>query len=480
VSTPSTSSSTFNTNSNYTLSTLTGSSTPQLTGLSSGLNTNQIIEELMAVKQQPLTGLENQQSMLNARNTALETLQGELQTVQTDATALLDPSLYQPTQSVSSSNSSAVAASLTSSNGAVEGGYEVSVTALAQSAQRTFTFNSANADSFTVDGEAVSVSAGESASDFAASVNSNSNLSFYATATQSGNIVLSERATGNQGTSSYLSVVGSSGSLVESTAPGYTPFAGQDAAYSIDNGATQYSHSDTVPDAIPGVTLTLSSLTGPTPATVNVAQPAVASASVSSALQQFISDYNKTITDIQTQLSTVPSDTNGTEAGTLYGDLDLNDVLSQMRSAMYATISGISGGSGSLSSMLDIGVSTGATTGSGTVSSSALAGELTLTTTTLQNALASDPTAVQSLLGGWANGFASLVGAEADAGGTLSERINGNTSQVHDLGNQITAMQSALTDQENQLVAQFAAMESALSSNSSESSWLTQQINALP
>jgi flagellar capping protein FliD len=40
-------------------------------------------------------------------------------------------------------------------------------------------------------------------------------------------------------------------------------------------------------------------------------------------------------------------------------------------------------------------------------------------------------------------------------------------------------MQAALTDQENQLVQQFAAMESALSSNSSESSWLTQQINAL-
>jgi flagellar capping protein FliD len=40
-------------------------------------------------------------------------------------------------------------------------------------------------------------------------------------------------------------------------------------------------------------------------------------------------------------------------------------------------------------------------------------------------------------------------------------------------------MQANLNDQENQLVQQFAAMESALSSNSSESSWLNEQINSL-
>lgn len=83
MSTSSTSSTTFTSHSNYTLSSLTGSSTLQLTGVSSALNTNQIVQELMAVKQQPLDNLENQQALLNARNTELETLQGELQTVQT-------------------------------------------------------------------------------------------------------------------------------------------------------------------------------------------------------------------------------------------------------------------------------------------------------------------------------------------------------------------------------------------------------------
>jgi flagellar hook-associated protein 2 len=465
------------TSSDFTLSTLTGSSTPQITGLSSGLNTDQLIEELMAAKQQPLTNLENQQSLLNARNTALETIQGQMQTVQTDAMALLDPSLYDPAQAVTSSNSSSVGAALASSTGAVEGGYQVSVTQLAQSAQRTFTFNSPTSDEpITIDGQAVTITAGETAASFATSINNNSSLDVYATATQSGNIVFSDRATGDQSLSNpnYIQVVDGGGSLSEITADAK---AGQDAEYSVDGGATQTSASDTVADGIPGVTLTLSSVTGSNPVTVNVSAPAVSSSNVSTAVQQFITDYNTAITNIQTQLSTTPSDTNGTETGTLYDDQDLKNMLSQMRSAMYATVSGVSGGS--LSSMLDAGVSTGATTGSGTESASSLAGDLTLDTTTLTNALTANPDAMQQLLGGWANSFSSLVGTEADAGGTITQRIDGNTTEVSSLGNQITVMQANLNDQENQLVQQFAAMESALSSNSSESSWLNEQINSL-
>lgn len=121
--------------------------------------------------------------------------------------ALLDSGLYHPTQSVTSSNSSAVAASLTSSNGAVQSAYAVSVTTLAQSAQRTFTFSSTNADTFTIDGHAV-LSRRRVGRRLRLGGHSNSNLDVYATATQSGNIVLSNRATGQQ-TGSYIQVVDS-------------------------------------------------------------------------------------------------------------------------------------------------------------------------------------------------------------------------------------------------------------------------------
>jgi flagellar hook-associated protein 2 len=459
----------------YTLSSLTGSSTQQITGLSSGLNTDQIVEELMQAKEQPLDNLEAQQSQLNARNTELVSLQAELQTVQTDAQSLLDPTVYDPTQTVTSSDSSSVGASLASGTGAVEGGYEVAVTKLAQSAQRTFTYTSpSTADTVTIDGQPVTIAANESAASFAQAVNANSNLDVYATATQAGNIVLSNRATGDETGTNYIQVTDSGGALSEI---GGDAKPGQDAEYTVDGGITQTSASNSVADGIPGVTLTLSSVTGSTPVTVNVSEPSVSSSTVSTALQQFITDYNKTVTDIQTQLSTVPADTSGTETGTLYGDEDLKTLLSQMRSAMYATVSGVSGGK--LNSMLDIGVSTGSAVGNGTLSSASIDGDLTLNSTTLSSALATNPTAVQQLIGGWASSFSSLVGVDSDAGGTISQRISGNTNEVSDLGNQISSMQAALTDQQNQLVKQFAAMESALSSNSSESSWLTEQVNSL-
>ena len=63
----------------------------QITGFASGLNTNQIIPEEMAIYQQPVTNLQNQVSHQKAMNTALGNIQSELQTLSADALALGDP-----------------------------------------------------------------------------------------------------------------------------------------------------------------------------------------------------------------------------------------------------------------------------------------------------------------------------------------------------------------------------------------------------
>src|SRR5579862_5616649 len=101
-----------------------GSAPIQITGLASGLDTNQIISELMAIQQQPVTNLQNQQTGLQALNTNLTSIQSALQTLASNAQALGDTSLFQDTQSVTSSNSTLVSASTTGSVGAVVGGYE--------------------------------------------------------------------------------------------------------------------------------------------------------------------------------------------------------------------------------------------------------------------------------------------------------------------------------------------------------------------
>jgi flagellar hook-associated protein 2 len=148
-----------------------------------------------------------------------------------------------------------------------------------------------------------------------------------------------------------------------------------------------------------------------------------------------------------------------------------------MRQQMTQTLSGLSG---SYDSMLQIGVSTGATTGSGAISTSALAGDLTLDTNALTTALTSDPTSVHQMMQSWSIKFSSLVDLEAGPGGTLSTRVQTDNTRSSFLATQIQNLQEANQVKQNQLVKEFAAMEAALSQNQSTSNWLTSQLNSLP
>jgi flagellar hook-associated protein 2 len=367
----------------------------------------------------------------------------------------------------------------TSATGAGIGGYQVSVNQLANSAQRTFSYSSpASADTITIDGQQVSIAAGESISNVVSSINSNSNLDVYAAATDSGTIVMSNRATGGLGSTDnsgndFIQVQDSGGALTENTA---LAKAGQNAQFSVD-GVSGTSSSNTVSNAIAGVSLTLSGVTTTSgPVTVNVGTPTPSSSNIESSINAFVSQYNSVINQIQTAVSTTPSSSDPT-VGTLYGDPGLQDLLTQMRSMMSTSGSGLPSG---LANMIDIGVSTGATTGSGAVSQSSLSGNLTLDTTTFESQLAANSTGVHNVLGSWAASFSNMVNNAADPGGTIDSRIQGDSSDITQLGNQISSMQSALTDKQNSLVQEFAQLEASLSSNQSTSAWLTSQIAALP
>ena len=145
-----------------------------MTGLASGLNTDQIIYEEMAIYQQPVTNLQNQQSGLTAMNKQLTSIQSELQTLSADALAVGDPTLFMTQQSVTSSDTTRVSA--TSATGAGVGGYQVAVTQLANSAQATYGYTSPTSDdNVTVDGNPYTITAGESIQDFVDSINSDQN-----------------------------------------------------------------------------------------------------------------------------------------------------------------------------------------------------------------------------------------------------------------------------------------------------------------
>src|SRR6185437_14830518 len=177
------------------LSSLSGSSSLQITGLASGLDTNKIISEEMTIYQQPVTNLQNQQSGLTAMNKQLTSIQQELSTLSSDALAVGDPTLFKTQQSVTSSDTTRVTA--TSASGAGVGGYQVAVTQLANSAQATYGYTSPTSDDqVTVGGNPYTIKAGESVQDFVDSINADHNGTVYAAATNSGTVVFSSHATG--------------------------------------------------------------------------------------------------------------------------------------------------------------------------------------------------------------------------------------------------------------------------------------------
>jgi flagellar hook-associated protein 2 len=455
----------------YLLST-TGS-TPQITGLASGLDTNSIITELMSINKLPETALQNQVTGLTAENTQLKTIQTALAALASDAQALGDPSLFNnTTQAATSSDTTRVSA--TTVAGAAVGGYQVSVSQLANSAQRTYSFATPlSADTVTIDGKPVAVTAGETMANFVNSINTNKNLDVYAAQTNTGTLVLSNRATGNTN-GSFISVQDSSGTLTEQTALAKD---GQNAMYTVDNGTAQQSASNTVTGAIPGVTLNLTGVTTTSgPVTIDVSPPGADNSGITTAVNNFVTQYNSVIGTIQTQLSQTPTSSDPTQ-GTLYNDSELSNALSTMRTAMITSGSSLAS---TMANLTQLGITTGATTGAGAPSQSALNGDLSLNSSTLTNALSTDPTDVQALLSHFALTFSFTVNNEAAPGGNIDQRISGDRSNMTQLNTQITNMQAMLTQKQTDLTNQFAQMEAALSSNQSTASWLTSQIAALP
>ena len=175
---------------------------------------------------------------------------------------------------------------------------------------------------------------------------------------------------------------------------------GQNAEYAIDGGPPQGSATNTI--AYNGVSLTLSALTAGTPVTVTVSQDAAAA---TTAVKEFITEFNNVMKAIDTATKADGSKTNNT-SGPLSGDASLRQLKSDLRSIVTGAGVNLPGQYTTLS---QLGISFGAV------------GSAIGTTNTLQldeakfkAALAADPTAVQSALS------ALTLSASLEPGGTGS------------------------------------------------------------
>src|ERR1035441_1988498 len=70
------------------------SSASTLSGLASGMDWTTIINEMVAIEQEPETTMEAQQTTLKTETTSYQTIGTDLATLQKDVTTLEDPSFF--------------------------------------------------------------------------------------------------------------------------------------------------------------------------------------------------------------------------------------------------------------------------------------------------------------------------------------------------------------------------------------------------
>ena len=460
----------------------TTTSTQSISGLSSGIDTATIIDQLMSIERQPQTRLKTQVTVSAARKTALSDIQTRLKNLQLAAQDLKSATLWANKQTVDVNDATKVAASLSGPAGS--GSYQLNVGTLARGSQRWYSYAPPAADdsiSFS-NGHSTTITANATIDDAVLAINSDTAAPVYASAVtdaQSGvkYLVFSSRTTGL--TASAFTA--SSGSLTED---GTRAVGGLDAEYWVDSGAHKFSSSNVVTDAIPGASLTLKGTTTVSgPVTVTVGAPAADNANVTAKVKAFVEQYNSTLDFVRSKLDEKkvvnPQTAADQQAGLLHGDTMLEGILSQLRNAMTATYA--PGNPTTLDQMNEIGVSTGAASG-GALNADAIKGKLVFDATAFGNALAADPSSVKNLISG-TTGFGqaldNLLSPTLQSGGTMASRLSSEDSKQKTLNDQIAAMDVLLAKKQDTLKAQFTAMETALQASQAQGQWLAGQLASL-
>jgi flagellar hook-associated protein 2 len=285
-------------------------------------------------------------------------------------------------------------------------------------------------------------------------------------------IVLTKQDTG----AVAIDIADTSGNLGASLklAPGTTNAQqiGQTAQLTV-NGKSITSTSNTVTNAIDGVTL---SLVGKTPIdeTSETLSVGVDTSGVQTALNTFITSFNSLGNTLDQLTQNTPGQSGGTagSAGPLGDDPTALTMFLNLRATVFQTF-----GSGSTNSMGAIGVNTGAVGAAvGTTT------RLQLDTTQLTTALTNDPNAVANLLDNASGPLGTLLTQlqNFEDPTNKSAYVQSNTTslsgQISDLKNREADEQEMINQYQTMIEAQFTAMETTLATLQSQSAQIAAEL----
>lgn len=454
----------------------------RLGGLASGMDTEAVITQILAVESQGKNKLTGRQWQVEARKAALDTIAIKLRGLRTAAEDLRSVGQWANVQKVSSADTSKLTARSTA--GAAVGTFEVNVVQLARADQRFYELSGTDPGetSITINGVETKIPAGATKDQTAAAINANAQAPAYASIVD-GRLVLSGKQTGVA-----LNVTSSEwGEKTELARPA------REAEYRIDNGATLYKSPSNTVTGLPGVEMTFAAV-GAT--TVTVGPPGPDQDAIKAKAKAFVDTYNQTIDLVREKLTEERVKSPATKAefgkGVLRGDSGLTAVMNSLRGAMGQiyegdTTSAATKNPDAFNQLADIGIAVPSAQTSGTVSADRLQGKLVLDDAKLTAALATDPYAVRRLLGGVGaiDGFSQEVNRLVEpvaraSDGVLASRASTADRELTRIREQSERIDARLKVTEARLRAQFSAMEKAMSASQSSSSWLSGQISGLP
>jgi flagellar hook-associated protein 2 len=426
----------------------------------------QILANYQAVEtpwKNQLTALQSQDTVLSTLGTQVSTLSKDIQTL-TDATGVFEGKTgsSSDTNVLELSSASALAAAAT---------HSVTVQSLAQTSSAATSAVGAN-DTLS-GGVTIQVGSGSQYTVNVGDSSTASTISGLAAAINAAGIgVTATVLTDSSG--SRLSVVSStsgaagnltvSGSLIDTSNSGQSVTlsqvqVGKDASLEVD-GLSITSPSNTVTNAIPGVTFQLLSANAAEPVQVVIAND---NSSIESGVSTFVNDYNTLIKSVTGQEG---NDSSG-NAEPLYG----NPVIAQLQDMLEGTLSSAPS-NGNILSLYSLGITTNSD------------GTLSLNSDTLDSALNSNFSDVQGFFqnaGSFGASFASTLNSLGTTNpvGVLALTQKMNASQESTLSDDISNEESRLSDLKTKLTTELNEVNQTLQAIPSQINYVNELYSAI-
>jgi flagellar hook-associated protein 2 len=436
------------------------SATSSISGLSSGLDTATIIDQLMTLEAAPQTRLKSRLTSEQSQVTTLQSLNTQVAALATQAKELAKTSSWK----VFSATSSLTGLTATASTGALQGGVTMTVNSLAVAHRLTYSSTAALTDTVVTNGTDVKLTVGSTTTTLttdgtlaglASALNaSGTGVQASTVKLDDGTYRLSVQAT-STGAAAAFTLTDSTGADLLG---GATVTQGVDASVTIGTD-TIHSASNTFTGVVPGVDFTISSAAVGQTGTITVAAD---TSSATTKVKSLVTSINALVSQIDT-LTNYNATTK--TSGPLSNEGSLRELRSTLVNALYPNDG---------TTMADIGIQTDRY------------GKLTFDEDKFATALKADPDALATRFtasgtAGYANRLATVADlASNSTTGTITASITGRNSSIKTLQDSIDNWTDRLDLRRTALTRQFTNMETTLNTLNSTSSWLAGQISSLP